>query len=625
MLRRSRRLPFIHPFYLISVIMASHHTNGQAHSHNSHASYGAAGHHHQPTAWELLKKLYHLIHAEKRDIWVLVTYSIISGLLSLVVPLSSQAIVNAVQLGVITPQLIVLCVVVAIGMMITGIFLLMESYLVDLLQRRLFVRAALDIATRLPKIRMDALSGEYAPELVNRFFDVITIQKSLSKMLLDGLSALLIALVGLILLAVYHPVFIVFDFALFFFAAIVIFALSYGGLETSIKESKKKYALVEWLEEIARSHTSFKVYATEEFIMERVDHIAEEYVKARAKHFAVLARQLMGSAIFRAIASAGVLGLGGFLVIEQSISIGQLVAAELVILSILSSLEKLISQFDIYYDLLTAVDKVSHITDKELETSGGAHFERRSGPASLRLQNIYFAYPDGINVLNGLSFEVTPCSHTSIVGEPGSGKTTVTNLLARLYDAQSGGVLLNGQEIRHLRMSDTRAAIGIVSTNLEIFDGTVRDNIMLGRHFGTEDIEWALKTAHVYEEIVQLPNGLNTEILATGVNLSESILCRIMIARAIIARPQLLVIDEALHTLDQARKLQILDGIYACGNWTILDISNDIENIRRSDRVLVLSEGVAVESGTLAELSASSLTLFSRLFPMLAEDTRSAV
>lgn len=600
--------------------MAVHTTNGQVHPPRNPTE----THHHEPSAWELLKKLYHLIHAERRDIGVLVTYSIISGLLGLVVPLSSQAIVNAVQLGVVTPQLIVLCVAVAVGMIIAGIFTLMESYLVDLLQRRLFVRAALDVAIRLPRIRMDALSGEYTPELVNRFFDVMTIQKSLSKMLLDGLSALLVALVGLILLAVYHPIFILFDIVLFLFAGVVIFVLSYGGLQTSIKESKKKYALVEWLEEIARSQTSFKIYATEEFIMERVDHITEEYVRARAKHFVVLARQLMGSAVFRAIASAGVLGLGGFLVIEQSISIGQLVAAELVILSVLSSLEKLISQFDIYYDLLTAVDKISHITDKPLESTSGDHFERRFGSASLRLQNVVFAYPESTPILNGLSFEVAPCSHTSIVGEPGSGKTTITNLLARLYEAQSGGILLNGQEIRHLSIKDTRAAIGVVTTNLEIFDGSVRDNITLGRHFSMEDMEWALKTAHVYEEIVQLPDGLQTEVLATGVNISESMLCRIMIARAIIARPQLLVLDEAFHTLDQARKLQILDAIYACGNWTIIDISNDTENIRRADRILVLNAGKVVESGTIQELAAAPDSVFSRLFPMLSEDMRSA-
>ncbi len=607
------------------------HTNGQAahnnahasHDHNHHDAHGHHhDHHHQPSTRELLGKLFGLLTQERRDIWVLVTYSVIAGLLGLVVPLSSQAIVNTVQLGVVTPQLIVLCVAVGVGMILLGIFTVMESYLIDLLQRRLFVRAALDVATRLPKIRMDALAGEYAPELVNRFFDVLNIQKSLSKLLLDGLSAALVALVGLVLLAVYHPLFILFDFALFFFAAIVIFVLSYGGMETSIKESKKKYALVQWLEEIARSHASFKMYSTEAFIMQRVDAITSEYVQARKKHFRVLARQLVGSTVFRAIATVGILGLGGMLVIDQDLSIGQLVAAEIVIISVLNSLDKLISQFDIFYDLLTAVDKMSHITDKPLEDTHGEKYNRRYSPASLRFQNVQFAYPDGNKALKNLSFEVPSCMHTSVIGGTGAGKTTITQLLSRMYDAQSGSIMLNGHEIRHMEMKDTRSAVGVITTQLEIFDGSVRDNILLGRDFSNDDLTWATQMVQVYEEIIALPDGFNTSVQATGVNLSESLLCRLMIARAIIGKPQLLVVDEAFHTLDESMKLKILDGLYSCEYWTILDISNDTTNIRRSDLIIALDNGSLAESGKPSDLAANTTSIFSRLFPDLARDLR---
>jgi ATP-binding cassette subfamily B protein len=611
------------------------HSNGQAHSaphqnnghhakHHHSEHHGHHAHAHHPSTWELLQKLFKLLSQERSDIWVLVTYSVIAGLLGLVVPLSSQAIVNTVQLGVVTPQLIVLCVAVGIGMILLGLFTVMEAYLIDLLQRRLFVRAALDIATRLPKIRMEALSGEYTPELMNRFFDVLTIQKSLAKLLLDGLSAALVALVGLILLAVYHPLFILFDFALFFFAAIVIFVLSYGGMETSIKESKKKYALVQWLEEIARSHTSFKLYSTEAFILKRVDAITSEYVKARQKHFRVLARQLLGSTVFRAIATVGILGLGGVLVIDQDLSIGQLVAAEIVIISILNSLDKLISQFDIFYDLLTAVDKMTHITDKALEENEhGEHYDRRFSPASLRFHNVQFAYPNGKQAIKNLSFEVPSCTHASLIGATGAGKTTVTQLLARIYEAQSGSIMLNGHEIRHMNLKDSRSAIGVVTTQLEIFDGTVRDNILLGRDFSNDDLSWATQMTQVYEEIIALPNGFNTNVQATGVNLSESLLCRIMIARAIIGKPQLLVVDEAFHTLDESKKIKILDALYSCEYWTILDISNDTTNIRRSDLIVALQDGGLAEIGKLNDLAANNTSLFSQLFPDLSKDLRS--
>jgi ABC-type bacteriocin/lantibiotic exporter with double-glycine peptidase domain len=598
-----------------------HHTNGVAHN-GVHSKTHTHESHHKPSTYELLRKLFHLLRQEKRDLWVLVVYSIIAGLLGLVVPLSSQAIVNAVQLGVVTPQLVVLSVAVGLGVLFLGLFNVLESYIVDFLKQRLFVRAALDVATRLPRIRMDSLD-EYAPELVNRFFDVLTIQKSLTKLLIDGMSALLVALVGLILLAVYHPIFIIFDIVLIIFAVIVVFVLSYNGMETSIKESKKKYALVEWLEEIARSHGSFKIYSTNEFIMNRVDGITTEYVEAHKKHFAVLARQLIGSAIFRAVASAGILGLGGILVIEQSLSIGQLVAAELVILSVLNSLEKLITQFDMFYDLLTAVDKLSHITDKPLEDTHGEPFERGYGPATLRFHNVHFSYPDGTTALHDTSFEIPARMNTSIIGVSGSGKTTITNLLARLYEAESGSTLLNGQELRHIRIDDARAAVGIVTTNLEIFHGTVRENILMGRHYTTEELTWALEMAQVYDEIITLPEGLNTPVQATGGNLSESLLCRIMIARAIVSKPQLLVLDEAFHTLDEALKIHILDAMYDCQYWTIVDVSNDTENIRRADNIIALKRGTVVESGPLETLAANPLSTLSLLFPNLTRGMRS--
>jgi ABC-type bacteriocin/lantibiotic exporter with double-glycine peptidase domain len=602
---------------------SEHHGAGHhAGAHHAGERQGGAHQTHQSTTSELLKKLFYLLAQERRDIWVLVTYSVISGLLGLVVPLSSQAIVNTVQLGVVTPQLIILCLAVGLGMILLGIFTLLEAFLIDLLQRRLFVRAALEIATRLPKISMEALDGEYAPELVNRFFDVITIQKSLSKLLLDGLSAALVALVGLFLLAIYHPLFIIFDFALLFFALIVIFVLSYGGMATSIKESKKKYALVEWLEEIARSHSSFKLYSTEAFIMQRVDYITSEYVLARKKHFHVLARQLMGSTIFRAIASVGILGLGGFLVIQQDLSIGQLVAAEIVIISVLNSIDKLISQFDIFYDLLTAVDKMSHITDKELEPVNGEVYNRRFSPASLRFHNVRFAYPDGTQALNNLSFELPASSHASVIGGMGAGKTTITQLLSRMYEAQSGSIMLNGYELRHIRLQDSRSAVGVVTTQLEIFNGSVQDNILLGRAYSHEDLVWATQTVLVYEEIIALPQGFNTNVQATGVNLSESLLCRIMIARAIVGKPQLLVIDEALHTLDEYTKLNILDALYSCEYWTIVDISNDIMNIRRSDLIIGLHDGALAEMGKPSDLASDKSSIFSQLFPELSRSLR---
>jgi ATP-binding cassette subfamily B protein len=589
---------------------------------------GTAAAHHEPTTGELLKKLARLLSPERRDLWVLVTYSIISGILALVVPLSSQAIVNAVQFGVVTTQLVVLCIGVGLGMILLGAFTVSEAYLIDILQRRLFARAALDVASRLRHITAIGFFGEYPPEVINRFFDVLTIQKSLSKLLLDGLSSMLVALVGLLLLAIYHPIFLLFDIVLAFFVLMVALLLSRGGIETSIKESKKKYALVQWLEDVARCQTSFKLYGDDAFVLQRVDHITSEYITARKKHFRVLARQLIGSTVFRAIAMMGVLGLGGFLVIDQSLSIGQLVAAEIVIISVLNSVEYLIRQFEQIFDLLTAIDKMSHITDKPLESNAGdvpSAVQSGAGAASVEFDHVTFAYPQCRAVLNDLSFVVPAGGRVSIVGASGSGKTTLANLLVRLYDLQDGRIILNGYNIAHIRLDCLRSAVSLLAGNIEIFTGTIRDNILMGRTFSHDELAWSLHIAQMHDDVMRLPNGLDTDLEGIGGDeLSESLLRCITVARAVIAKPQVLVIDDVFSGLAESLKMRLLDALYGCSYWTILDISHDAENIRRADTVITLASGAVVEQGMIYELAARSGGHFPNLFPRLSQQTMAA-
>jgi ABC-type bacteriocin/lantibiotic exporter with double-glycine peptidase domain len=602
----------------------------QAASHGAHGAHGGAraAHHHPANLSDLIGKLFRLLTQEKRDLWVLTVYAAITGVLSLVVPLSSQAIVNAVQFGVVTTQLIVLCVAVGLGMLVLGVFMLLESYLVDILQRRLFVRAAFDIAARLRHIKSEGFLGEYPPEVVNRFFDVLTIQKSMSKILLDGLSASLVALVGLLLLGIYHPIFLIFDIILVLFVAIVAFGLSRGGIDTSIKESKKKYALVQTLEDIARCQTSFKLYGTDAFILHRVDHIAGEYVLARKKHFRVLARQLVGSTVFRAIAMVGVLGLGGFLVIDQSLSIGQLVAAEIVIISVLNSVEKLISQFEQVFDLLTAIDKMAHITDKPLEPLAGetpSVIAPEAGAATLVFDDVTFAYPHAHAIFKRLSFSVAAKSRVSLIGASGAGKTTVANLLVRLYEPQNGRILLNGHNIAHIQLDSLRSAVSVIAGTIEIFTGTIRENITIGREFSDEDMTWALKMAQMYDDVMRLPHGLETSLEGIGGDeLSESLLRCITVARAIIGRPRLIVTDDVFSGLTESLKIALLDALYACPLWTIVDISHDPEQIRRADTVFTLDAGAILEQGHIYDLAHTANTRFTHLFPRLTQQSLAA-
>jgi len=592
---------------------SEHHRNGRRYRHDYRR-------HHEIDVKYILSKLFKLFEEEKKDFTVVFVYAMIVGLTSLVVPLSASAIVNSVMLG-LSSQLVVLCVLVAIGLLIVGAFDVMKRYVADVLQRRIFVRTSFEIAYRLPRMTQSAFKKEYAPEVVNRFFDVLTIQKTIGKFLLDGTGSGLVVIIGLILLAVYHPFFVLFDLALLMFVPMVIFVLGHGGLETSIKESKKKYALVSWFEEIARCQTSFKLYAKPEFVYQRVDRIAVNYVEARHKHFLVLARQMIGSAIFRAAATVGVLGLGGTLVLSEQLTIGELVAAELVVIAMLGAIEKLVEQFEHHYDLFTAIDKISHLVDRPLEPSGGEPAPNFDGAVSIDLKNVEFGY-DEQKVLKGITLHIEKGSRISLVGTSGSGKTTLANLLLGLYEPSRGKILINDFDISRMSLEDIRKTVSIVLEANELFDGTIEENITMGRDFPYEQLVWALKTAQLYDELQALPDGLKTHLVPMGQNVSIGIRRRIMFARAIIGKPRLLILDECFGGVEESIKLDLIRALYQEKGWTIIDIAHDAELIRRSEMVYVLKNGEIAESGAPFELAARERSLFSELFPELVRQTR---
>lgn len=520
-----------------------------------------------------LSHVWQLIQQERKDLWIVVAYSAIIGLLSLVTPLATQGIISAASLGIFTTQMIVFIGVAGFALLMIGIFQVMEFYVVDNLQRRIFVRTAFDIARRLRLISTQNLQGEYLPELVNRFFDIVNIQKSISKVLLDGVSSTLVASVGLLLLAIYHPFFIIFNVILFIFIGILVFGLGHNGIATSIKESKKKYLLAYWLEEIAHNQTSFKTFATPEFIYERVNHIADEYISARHKHYLIIARQIFGSAVFKSFTIMSILGLGGSLVIQRQLTIGQLVAAELVIISILSALDKLVTQFEVFYDLVTALDKVGHITAQELEPTGGDLMNLQAGCASVIFDHITFDFGNG-KLLEDLSLEIGAGSSIAITGKHGTGKTTLASILIGLYEPHRGRILIGNKDITGIDLHDLRKNIAFVPARDEIFEGTLEENIMMGRNISNDDFRWALQTALLDHEIAKLPNGIKTHLAASGTQLSDGFVHRIMIARAIIGKPKVLIIDEVFNTLENSLRLRLFSSLLEEKHWTTIFISS---------------------------------------------------
>jgi ABC-type bacteriocin/lantibiotic exporter with double-glycine peptidase domain len=552
-------------------------------------------------------RLFRLLHAERSQINYIFFYALMAGLLSLVLPLGIQATIELISGGVFFSSVYVLIAIVILGVIVGGILQLMQISLVEFLQRRIFTKAALEFAYRIPRLKAEAIISNYAPELVNRFFDIITIQKGLPKLLIDFTAGIVQILFGLILLSLYHPFFVFFSVGLLSILTIVFYATGPKGLRSSIEESKYKYKVVHWLEELARAINSFKLAGTTDLPIKKTDYTVNNYLKHRKIHFTVLIGQFSFILFFKAVVTGGLLIVGTVLVVDRQITLGQFVAAEVIIILLLTSVEKIVMYMDVIYDLLTAVDKVAHVTDIPLERVGGLDFpSRQQGLGySIQVKGLKYKYPGQYDyMLKGIDLDIHAGEHICISGPGGSGKTTLTNILAGIYTDFEGAVSINQYSIRDLDLTHLRNKIGKNISQEDIFDGTILENITVGKPMESgEDAIRAVNLVGLADEINRLPEGLNTHLTSGGKNLSNTTIHRLILARCLAKNPELVILNDFFTGLKRAAKIDLIQCLVDKKNrWTVIAVSNDPLIMAACDRVIVLNEGLIEAKGKFDEL-----------------------
>ncbi len=414
----------------------------------------AHGHGHgDHEAMSPLKRLIGLIRPEGGDIRVVVAFAVGVGVLSLATPLAVEALVTTVAMNLLVQQLVVLSFVLLVCLSLAAAMRALQTCVVEAIQQRVFVRVTSDLAYRLPRVRVDALDREYGPELVNRFFDVVTVQKVGALLLLDGIAIVLQSVIGLLLLAFYHPYLLGFSLVMLGAMAFIVFQLGRGAVATSIRESRAKYDVAGRLEELVLAPLAYKLEGGAEFAMDRADILARRYLAARRDHFRIVLRQVVFALALQAVASTALLGLGGWLVIQGQLTLGQLVAAELIVVTVVGSFTKLGKHLEGWYDLMAAVDKLGHLTDLPLERRDGEADHAKEGVgASLRLRSVAFEYDGRGPILDGLDLDVHPGERVAIVGPSGTGKSTLVDLLYGLRAPTGGHVEIDGVNLRDLRL-----------------------------------------------------------------------------------------------------------------------------------------------------------------------------
>ncbi|GAA4278100.1 peptidase domain-containing ABC transporter [Aquimarina mytili] len=546
------------------------------------------------TAWQ---RLIGLLQLDKKDILQTFYYAIFAGLVNLSLPLGIQAIINLIQGAQISTSWIVLVVLVTLGVAFVGLLQLMQIRIIENVQQKIFTRASFEFSYRFPKIKMSELRDYYPPELANRFFDTLTAQKGLAKILIDFPAALIQIIFGLMLLSFYHPFFIIYGLLLIGLIYVVFKYTAQRGLETSLKESKSKYKVAHWIQEVARTIVSFKLSGKTNHALDKNDALVTEYLDARESHFKILILQFIQMIGFKVLVTAGLLIIGGILVINQEMNIGQFVAAEIIIVLVIGSVEKLIVGLESFYDVLTSMEKLGQVVDKELEPQDGEKPFRDQEEYTVELSNITYNAPGNTKtILNDVSLTITPSCTILIQGPNGSGKTTLLRLIAGLIEPTRGNIYVNDVELRGVNLNYYRAHLGQSLTEESPFEGTLLENITFGDEtISHEDVYWALEKVGLTQFVKEQPKGLKTILYPEGKQISYSVSKKIVLARSIVRKPNLLILKDPLDQFDEKEVTRIMDFLTDPSSpWALVVVSQNQKWIQRCGRIINIENGKIV-------------------------------
>lgn len=563
--------------------------------------------HETPTPmWRFIK----LLTSEKKDIAYILFYAIVVGMISLVLPLGIQTTMELISGGLFFSSVYILIGAVILGVLMAGGLQVFQITLVEYLQRRVFTKAAFEFAYRLPRLKYDSINEHYAPELVNRFFDVLTVQKGLPKFLIEFSGAAIQIMFGLLLLSLYHPSFVFFGVTLVVVLFLIFYLLGPRGLKTSIMESKYKYQVIHWLEDIGRSIQGFKLTGSTNLPIRKTDYFVNNYLKNRKNHFNILLAQFGYIILFKALTIGGLLIIGTNLVVAREITLGQFVASEVIIILILNSVEKIIMYTDVVYDLLTAVDKIGIVTDLPLEKRGGVDMLAADviKPFSIHLKNLSYTHSDkSEKALDNISVDINAGAKVCLAGSSGSGKSTLINVLTGLLPEYKGSISINGYSLRDLDLTFYRDHLSANGSAEEVFDGSWLENISVGNPaVNMESVMRAIKLIGLTDEINKLPKGLETRIVSSGLSLSSSTVQKILLARCLAHPARFIIVHDYFAFFSRREKLEVMRELLQL-NSTVIFVSNDPEVMASCDQVLLLDAGKIKATGTYRDLLTTGL------------------
>lgn len=523
-----------------------------------------------------ISKLYSVLRMDRVDIGAVYVFAVLAGLVQLSLPLGIQSIISFVLAGSISTSIVVLIIMVVFGVFINGLMQVRQLELIEKIKQKIYVRYSLEFSDRIPRLNIEKLDNEYLPALVNRYFDSISLQKGTDKILVDLPAAVIQVLLGLILLSFYHPVFIAFGTVLIIIVVSILRFTSQKGLSTALTASTYKYNLAAWLQEIARTIKTFKYTKGTSLHMNKTDVLLGGYLQSRTAHFRILMKQYWSLISFKVIIIAAMLILGSYLLVNQQINVGQFIAADIVIIAIIGSIEKLITNIDSVYDALVSVEKLGSVTEAETEKTGTFELTRKNEGVTVEFKNVQFGYNNNAPVLHQINFAVPAGEMVCLQGPSGAGKSTVLRLLTGAFVNYEGQVLIDNLPVTNYNIQSLRSQTGILLGSQDIFQGTLWENLTIGNNaVSLDEVNHLVNLTGLKPFVESLKSGFDTLMLPVGNKLSNAIRKNILLIRALLGNHRLLLLEEPFDHLEQPYKERVIDYVRKDKKATILIATQD--------------------------------------------------
>lgn len=532
--------------------------------------------HSVPLLRESLDRLGLFVKQERSILLAILTYAVAVGVFSLIIPLTVQELVNTFAFSVSPVMVVTIVGIMAVILLFVGIFRVLQFYATDILERRIFVRITLALARVLPCYR----ETTFRSDSISRFFETVFLQRALSSLFVDLTNVLVGGVIGMTLLALYHPYFIIFDIVLVG-SVILIALLGKGGLRTTIHMSESKYDVYHWLQEVADHLLQFKATNSSAFILQNADTLASHYVHARQSRFRVLLRQYIGSLVVQVVLHTGLLGTAGWLLSQGELTLGQLVAAEVIVASLLLNLDSVVKRTYVIFYFFTALTELDHLFSlpKDSISPVSDFVSAPSGLLGLHLTCSHMSWAgESDGKFTTANVEALPGQKVALICSTETVRHHVSLVLGGFDRPPTGVVRYNGVDLKTLSREELNAQRGIVfGRDLTLFEGSVADNIFVGRpRLESEDLVWALNLTQLDKELEEYPDGLETIVTERGRNFTPSQRLRILCARAIITRPPLLILDGGMHEIPNKIREPLLYHLSSKDTpWTLVIVTTD--------------------------------------------------